>query len=116
MTSATAAATPRAAPTAPASRLYAMPSETNDCTRLPRCAPTARAIPISGFRSAASITKIMKMSMTPDAMEKRPSTRKKVVKMLPNSSAWWTASFLKVSTLMFRVPVPRASRPAGLET
>ena len=33
-------------------------------------------MPISGFRSVASITKIMKMSMMPAAMEKRPRTRK----------------------------------------
>ena len=34
--------------------------------------PTARAMPISGLRSAASMTKIRKISMTPAIIEKRP--------------------------------------------
>ena len=113
---ATDAATPSAAPTAPDSTLYAMPSDMNDCTRLPRCAPTARAIPISGFRSAASITKIMKISMMPEAMEKRPRMRKNDVKMLPNSSADSTASCLNFSMMTLRLPVPSACAPAGVET
>lgn len=53
-------------------------------------------MPISERRSAASITKIMKMSITPAAIENRPSTRNSVVKMFPFSSAWSRLSFLDV--------------------
>ena len=58
--------------------------------------PTARAMPISDLRSAASITKIMKISSTPAPMENRPKARKNVVKMLPDSSARSTLSLLDV--------------------
>ena len=47
--------------------------------------PTARIIPISTFRSAASITKIRKISSMPAAIEKRPSTTKNVVNRLATS-------------------------------
>ena len=75
-----------------------MPSATNDCTRWRRCAPTARAIPISDRRSAASITKIMKISITPAAIENMPSTRKIVVMKFPMSCVSSTRSFFAVST------------------
>ena len=47
---------------------------------LERRCPTARAIPISGRRSAASIVKIRTISSMPAAMEKRPRTMKMPVK------------------------------------
>ena len=52
-----------------------------------RLVPMARLMPISGRRSAASITKIRKISSTPTITLKRPNTRKTVVKMLAMLSA-----------------------------
>ncbi len=71
----------------------------NIWTRWRLFVPTARAMPISVFRSAASITKIMMMSRTPAAMEKSPRTRKNVIMPLPNSSAKLTLSCFVSSTL-----------------
>jgi hypothetical protein len=48
-------------------------------------------MPISGFRSAASITNIITTRRTPAPIEKRPSTRKNVARKLPAFSASWTA-------------------------
>ena len=59
-----------------------MPSDMNICTRWLRFVPTARIIPISTFRSAASITKMRKISSMPAAIENSPSTTKNVVKKL----------------------------------
>jgi len=49
--------------------------------------PTARAIPISARRSAASITKIKKISMIPATTEKMPKMMNSPVKMLPTRFA-----------------------------
>ena len=68
----TAAATPSAAPTRPASTAYPAPSATNCWINCPRCVPTARAMPISERRSAASIVKIRTISRMPAAIEKSP--------------------------------------------
>jgi hypothetical protein len=69
-----------------------MPSARKLSVRLSRLMPTARAIPISDRRSAASITKMRKISMIPAAIEKRPKTMKKVTKTDPSSSAIRTRS------------------------
>ena len=66
--------------------LYAMPSAMNDSVRCRRRMPTARAMPISERRSAASMMNVRKISMTPAAMEKRPKTRKNVTKIEPINS------------------------------
>ena len=55
--------------------------------------PTARAIPISDRRSAASITKIRKIRRMPEAIANSPKIRKKVTKIDPMISASRTASF-----------------------
>src|SRR3989304_573127 len=52
-----------------------MPSERKIWTRSKRLVPTARAMPISGLRSAASITKIMKISRMPAALGDSPGGR-----------------------------------------
>ncbi len=80
-------ATPSPQPTAAAMMLYAMPSERNTSVRCSRFVPTARIMPISTRRSAASITKIRKMSIMPAAIEKSPSTTKNVVRKLDASFA-----------------------------
>ena len=61
--------------------------------------PTARLMPISVFRSAASITKIIIVSRMPAPMENSPSTMKKVISTLPASSAVLTPFALRGSTL-----------------
>ena len=43
----------------------AVPSKTNICTRWLRLAPTARAMPISDLRAAASMTKMRKIRRIP---------------------------------------------------
>ena len=55
--------------------------------RCRRLAPTARAIPISDRRAAASITKIRKISSTPTMIENEPMIMKKLVTPDPASSA-----------------------------
>ena len=50
-------------------------------------APTARAMPNSERRAAASITKIRKISRMPTMMENRPNRMKKLVTKLPTCSA-----------------------------
>ncbi len=54
-------------------------------------------MPISDFRSAASMTKIITISRMPAPMEKRPRRRKKVVMKLPISSASSTDCALVLS-------------------
>ena len=76
-----------------------MPSARKDSTRWRRLAPTARAIPISGFRSAASMMKMRKMRRIPAAIEKSPKMMKMLVKMLPTNLANSIASFFSGSTL-----------------
>ena len=71
-----------------------MPSETNICTRWPRCIPMARAIPISLRLSAANITKIRKIRSTPANMEKMPKMVKTVVNTVPPIPAAATTVFL----------------------
>ncbi len=61
--------------------------------------PMARAMPISGRRSAASITKIRKINMMPAAIENRPKTMNIVEKAEPNRSAEVSPSLLSVCTL-----------------
>ena len=56
--------------------------------------PTARAMPISERRSAASITKIRKISSTPAAIANSPNTRKNETKIEPICSASSTISAL----------------------
>ena len=70
-----------------------MPSARKDSTRWRRFAPTARAMPISGFRSAASMMKMRKMRRMPAAIEKSPKMMKMDVKTLPTSRATSMASF-----------------------
>ena len=55
-------------------------------------------MPISGFRSAASMMKIRKMRRMPAAIEKSPKMMKTVVKTLPTSLAISIASFFKGTT------------------
>ncbi len=71
-----------------------MPSARKDSTNWRRFAPTARAMPISGFRSAASITKMRKISRMPAAMLNSPNTTNTVVNAAPISSANFTRSRL----------------------
>ena len=59
------------------------PSNRNICTRWPRRVPTARAIPSSPRRSAASITKIRKISRIPAAIENEPNVVKNDMKAAP---------------------------------
>ena len=56
------ASSPSPTPTTPDTNEYAVPSKTNIWTRCHLLAPTARAMPSSERRGAASITKIRKMS------------------------------------------------------
>ena len=56
--------------------------------------PMARAIPISLRLSAASMTKIRKISSTPAKMEKTPKMVKTVVNTLPPIPAAATTVFL----------------------
>ena len=65
--------------------------------------PTARAMPSSLRRSAASITKIRKISSTPAAIENDPKVVKNDMKALPASSAASSASRFESV----------ASRPSG---
>ena len=76
-----------------------MPSARKDSTRWRRLAPTARAIPISGFRSAASMMKMRKMRRMPAAIENSPKMMKMVVKRLAPSWTTSRSSFLVGSTL-----------------
>ena len=69
-----------------------------------RCAPTARAMPSSWRRSAASITKIRKISRMPAAMENWAKSRKALARPAPDSSAESRASWLTAV----------ASRPADV--
>ncbi len=98
-----ATARPSAAPTAAATTSYARPSNTNPSTRWPRRVPTARATPISVRRSAASITKIRKISRTPAAIENVPNVEKSDRNDAPCSSAASIPSCLAASTAR---PVP----------
>ena len=82
-----------------------MPSARNVSVRCRRCIPTARAIPISERRSAASITKIRKISSTPEAIANSPKIRKNVTKIEPTSSPAATAPLFVSAT---------AARPSGL--
>ena len=68
-----------------------------------RFVPTARAMPISDFRSAASMTKIITISSMPAPIEKRPSTRKNVVMKLPISRRRRTRSCFVSLTSMRRL-------------
>ncbi len=81
------ASAPITTPTSPASSAYPAPSEMNCWISNRRCAPTARSMPISDRRSAASMVKISTISSTPTAMENRPKTMKNVTKMFASSSA-----------------------------
>ncbi len=63
-----------------------------------RLVPTARAIPSSPRRSAASMTKIRKMRRIPAAIEKVPKVVKRDMKALPASSASAIASCFAVTT------------------
>ena len=65
--------------------------------------PTARAMPSSVRRSAASITKIRKISRMPAAIENEPNVVKRDMNAAPCSSAVLSASCLLLS----------ASRPSG---
>ena len=85
-TSSAETSSPSSAPTAAEPRLYAIPSARKLSVRCSRLIPTARAIPISGRRSAASMTKIRKISSTPAAIENSPKIRKIVTKNEPTSS------------------------------
>ena len=62
-------------------------------SRFERCIPTARAMPSSCLRSAASITKIRKMRSIPAATENCPKRTKRVEKISPWLSARSIASF-----------------------
>ena len=88
-----------------------MPSARYVSVRCRRCIPTARAIPISERRSAASITKIRKISSTPAAIANSPKIRKNVTKIEPTSSPAATAP-LFVSAIVAR-PSGLASRNAS---
>ncbi len=90
-------AIPSAAPIAAAPTLYAMPSDMYICSKCERFVPTARIIPISTFRSAASITKMRKISIMPAAIENSPSTTKSVVNTLATLAASSTASDFAVT-------------------
>ena len=59
--------------------------------------PTARAIPSSPRRSAASITKIRKISRIPDAIENEPKVVKNAMNMPPTASAVVSAFCLVLS-------------------
>ena len=59
--------------------------------------PTARATPSSLRRSAASITKIRKMSRIPAAIENEPKVVKKETNAAPTLSAALSASCLVLS-------------------
>ena len=65
----------------------------------------ARIIPISTRRSAASMTKMRKISIMPDAMAKRPRTTKNVVRKLEMVLALSTASCLVSVAWNFAVPI-----------
>ena len=73
------------------------PSYTNICTRWPRRVPTARATPSSLRRSAASMTKIRKISRIPAAIENEPKVVKKETNAAPAASAAVSASCLVLS-------------------
>ena len=100
---------PMATPMAAATTEYVVPSNRNIWTRCRRLAPTARAMPISERRAAASITKMRKMSSTPTMMEKRPRVMKKVVTKLLMSSAASRMSRLISSTRNSARPAKRVS-------
>ena len=91
--------TPATLPRALASKAYSAPSKTNMRIRCPLRIPTARAMPNSCSRSAASITKIRKIKSTPAATENCPKSKKMLVKVSPPESAWSMASFLTGSAL-----------------
>jgi hypothetical protein len=92
------ATTPSAEPTMPARSAYPAPSAMNCWISCFRCVPTARAIPISERRSAASIVKMRTISRMPAMIEKRPRMRKMLVKALAMRSPSSTACDLTVST------------------
>jgi hypothetical protein len=79
--------TPATLPTALARSEYRVPSNTKVRTRLVRCIPTARAMPSSCLRSAASMTKIRKIRSIPAATENWPKRTKSVKKISPLWSA-----------------------------
>jgi hypothetical protein len=62
---------------------YRAPSKANMQIRWERCIPTARAMPSSCLRSAASITKIRKIKSIPAATENCPKRTKRVEKISP---------------------------------
>ena len=70
------------------------PSTVNILIRWCRCMPMARDMPISVFRSAASMEKIRKISSSPTPMENRPKVVKKETKRLPTSFAVSSTSCL----------------------
>ena len=71
--------------------------------------PIARAIPSSPRRSAASITKMRKMSRIPAAIENVPNVVKKAMNALPASSAAAIASCFE------RARLEAEGRPTGSE-
>jgi hypothetical protein len=73
--------------------------------------PTARAIPSSLRRSAASITKIRKMSRIPAAIENDPNVVKNAMNAVPVSSASAIASCFAFATSSPSGPVVRSSSP-----
>ncbi len=81
-----------AAPIMAASRSYATPSNRNICTRLRWRVPTARAMPSSPRRSAASMMKIRKISRIPAAIENEPKVVNSETKAAPIRSASLSAS------------------------
>src|SRR5213593_540302 len=60
-------------PTTEDSRAYSRPSDTKLWTRFVRRIPSARATPISPFRSSASMTKMLLISRTPALTVKNPT-------------------------------------------
>ena len=64
-------------------RPYIAPSNMKSLMSCCRCIPTARAIPISLFRSAASMENIKNISNKPTPIENNPKVVKKVTNRLP---------------------------------
>ena len=63
-----------------------------------RFIPTARAIPISDLRSAASITNVKNISIRPAAIEKSPKIMKNATNTDPTSEPIAASSFLSSTT------------------